>query len=154
MALIILFYIFLQIKVMKIKVVSIVLLTVFVLLTFISAKWKVDPKQQKVDKIHTDRILRHVVLFKFKEGTSVENINKVEAAFNALPSKIKEIQDFEWGINNSPEGLDKGFTHCFLLTFKSEEDRAIYLPHPNHKAFGEVLTPYLEDVLVIDYWSK
>ena len=98
--------------------------------------------------------LRHVVLFKFKEGTAPADIQKVEAAFVALPSKIPEIKDFEWGLNNSPEGLDKGFTHCFFLTFDSEEGRAVYLPHPAHKAFGKVLGPHLEDVLVLDYWTK
>lgn len=98
--------------------------------------------------------LRHVVLFKFKEGTTEEEIKKVEEAFTTLPGKIPEIRDFEWGTNNSPEGLDKGFTHCFFLTFNSEEDRAAYLPHPDHKAFGEVIGPYIEDVLVVDYWTK
>lgn len=101
-----------------------------------------------------DSVLRHVVLFKFKEGTSKENIKKVEDAFAALPSKIPQIIDYEWGLNNSPEGLNKGLTHCFFLTFKSEEDRAIYLPHPDHKAFGEVLGPHLADVTVVDYWAK
>ena len=71
-----------------------------------------------------------------------------------MPSKIEQIQSYEWGLNNSPEGLEKGFTHCFFLTFKSEEDRVIYLPHPDHKAFGKLLTPYLDDVLVLDYWTK
>lgn len=101
-----------------------------------------------------DSVLRHVVLFKFKANTSKEDIEKVEAAFSALPSKIPQILDYEWGINNSPEGLDKGFTHCFFLTFRSEEDRAIYLPHPDHKAFGAVLTPHLEDATVVDYWTN
>lgn len=98
--------------------------------------------------------LRHVVLFKFKEGTLEEDIKKVEDAFAALPGKIPEIKAYEWGINNSPEGLDKGFTHCFFLTFDSEEDRAVYLPHPDHQAFGDILGPYLEDVLVVDYWTS
>jgi len=96
--------------------------------------------------------LRHVVLFKFKEDASAADIKKVEVAFAALPSKIKEIKDYEWGLNNSPEGLEKGFTHCFFLTFDGEEERAVYLPHPAHKAFGEVLNPFLDDVLVFDYW--
>ncbi len=99
------------------------------------------------------RLLRHVVLFKFKEGTSSEDIAKVEEAFSALPAKIPEIYDYEWGINNSPEGLDKGFTHCFFLSFLSEEDRAVYLPHPDHQEFGKILGPHLEDVTVVDYWS-
>ncbi|MGB3150987.1 MAG: Dabb family protein [Maribacter sp.] len=101
-----------------------------------------------------DSLLRHVVLFKFKDGTSDKDIKKVEDAFSALPSKIPQIIGYEWGTNNSPEGLDKGLTHCFLLTFKSEEDRAIYLPHQDHKAFGEVLGPHLDDVLVLDYWAR
>ncbi|MFH6602003.1 Dabb family protein [Maribacter algicola] len=101
-----------------------------------------------------DSVLRHVVLFKFKDGTSKDDIKKVEEAFSALPSKIPEIAGYEWGTNNSPEGLNKGLTHCFFLTFKSEEDRAVYLPHPAHKAFGEVLGPHLDDVTVVDYWTK
>lgn len=77
-----------------------------------------------------DSVLRHVVLFKFKEGTSKSDIKKVEVAFSALPSKIPQIISYEWSLNNSPEGLGKGFTHCFFLTFKSEEYRSVYLPHP------------------------
>ncbi|MCM4168748.1 hypothetical protein KCTC52924_02440 [Arenibacter antarcticus] len=104
--------------------------------------------------VHKDSLLRHVVLFKFKEGTSKKDIAKVEAAFSALPTKIPQIVGYEWGLNNSPEGLDKGFTHCFFLTFNSEKDRAIYLPHPDHKAFGAILSPHLDDVTVVDYWTK
>ena len=101
-----------------------------------------------------DSVLRHVVLFKFKEGTSAEKVKEIVDAFSALPTKIPEIASYEWGINNSPEGLNKGLTHGFLLTFNSEADRAVYLPHPDHKAFGALLTPHLDDVTVLDYWSK
>ena len=97
--------------------------------------------------------LRHVVLFKFKEGTTQEDIARVEEAFAALPVKIPEIVDFEWGTNNSPEGLSRGFTHCFLLTFDSEEARAVYLPHPEHKAFGQTAGQFIDNVLVVDYWN-
>ncbi|MDA9070165.1 Dabb family protein [Algibacter sp.] len=98
--------------------------------------------------------LRHVVLFRFKEACTSADIQKVEAAFIDLPSKIKEIKKFEWGLNNSPEALNKGFTHCFFVTFDSEEDRSIYLPHHAHMAFVNVLNSHLEDVLVLDYWAK
>ena len=102
---------------------------------------------------NADKLLRHVVLFSFKEGTPDSKIAEIEQAFAGLPSKIPQILRFEWGLNNSPEGLNKGFTHCFTLTFASEADRAVYLPHPDHKAFGEVLGPHLADVLVVDYWT-
>ena len=100
------------------------------------------------------KMLRHVVLFKFKDGSSAADVKKVEDAFRELPPKVKEIKDLEWGTNNSPENLAQGFTHCFFLSFASEKDREIYLPHPAHKAFGEVLKPHLEKVLVIDYWTQ
>lgn len=99
-------------------------------------------------------MLRHVVLLSFKEDSSEEDIKKVEDAFIALKDKIPQIRDFEWGTNNSPEGLNKGLTHCFLVSFESEEDREIYLPHPEHKAFVEVLSPHMKDVTVVDYWAK
>lgn len=101
-----------------------------------------------------EKMLRHVVLFKFKESSSAEDIQAVEAAFADLPNKIPEIVGFEWGTNNSPEGLDKGFTHCFFLTFESEEARDTYLPHADHKAFGDIAIPHIEDVLVVDYWNN
>jgi Stress responsive A/B Barrel Domain len=100
------------------------------------------------------KLLRHAVLFKFKDAATKEQVKQIEEAFKALPSKIKEIKDFEWGTNNSPEGLAQGFTHCFFLSFAGEKERDVYLPHPHHKAFGEVLKPHLEKVLVIDYWVK
>jgi len=100
------------------------------------------------------QVLRHVVLFKFKEGTSAADIRKVENAFCALPSKIDAIYDYEWGTDVSVENLQKGFTHCFFVSFLSEADRAAYLPHPAHKAFGALLGPHLDDVVVVDYWAK
>jgi len=100
------------------------------------------------------KVLRHVVLFKFKDTSTPEDIQKVESAFKALPSKIREIKSLEWGINNSPENINQGFTHCFFVTFTNEKDRAVYLPHPDHKAFGKVLGPHLDKVLVVDYWTE
>jgi len=98
--------------------------------------------------------LRHIVLLKFKETATQADIYKVEQAFAKLPSQIEQIKEFEWGLNNSPENLNKGYTHGFLLTFDHEKDRDLYLPHPDHKAFGKVLEPILDDVLVVDYWTN
>ena len=99
-------------------------------------------------------MLRHVVLLKLKDESSAEDIKKIENAFAALPSKVDAIYDFEWGTDVSVENRQEGFTHCFVVTFRSEEDRAKYLPHPEHKKFGGILGPHLDKVLVIDYWAK
>jgi hypothetical protein len=130
---------------------------IVILLLISSCMNTTESKQESPSMNQTEAVqkqLRHIVLFKFKATAAAADIQKVESAFAALPSKIKEIKDFEWGLNNSPEGLNKEFTHCFFVTFESEADRAIYLPHPDHQAFVGLLDPILEDVLVIDYWAK
>jgi hypothetical protein len=98
--------------------------------------------------------LRHVVMFKFKDSATPEQIKKVEDAFRALPSKIPQVAGFEWGTDESPEHLAQGFTHCYFLTFRNQADRDTYLKHPAHKAFGQVLHPYLDKVLVVDYVAR
>jgi hypothetical protein len=95
--------------------------------------------------------IRHLVLLKFKADTSLAQMHSLEKAFAALERKISAVQSMEWGTNNSPEGLDKGFTHCFNLTFADEAARAAYLPHPDHLDFVAQLKPALDDVLVLDY---
>ena len=98
--------------------------------------------------------LLHVVSFKFKAEAGKGQIDDVVSAFRDLKKKIPVIQEFSWGTNVSPEKHDKGFTHAFILSFKSEKDRDAYLVHPDHKAFGKIVGPVLADVFVIDYWAQ
>jgi hypothetical protein len=140
---------------MKTKILLITAALGLVSLSFTSIKMDKKLNETKTELQNTnDSVLRHVVLFKFKEETSEDQLVSFEKAFASLADKIPQISDFEWGLNNSPEGLDKGFTHCFFVSFKSEEDRAIYLPHPDHKAFVSLIGPSVDDVLVVDYWAK
>lgn len=105
-------------------------------------------------KDDSQKLLRHVVMFKFKASSKPADIKKIETAFADLANKIALIKDFEWGTNNSPENLNQGLTHCFLVTFTSEKDRDAYLVHPDHKAFVDVLRPHLDKATVLDYWTK
>ena len=96
-------------------------------------------------------LYRHVVLFKFKDHATPEQIRAIETAFAELPGKIDTIVDYEWGTNVSPEGLNQGLTHCFLVTFKDKAGLEVYLPHEDHKAFVDQLKPILDSVTVLDY---
>lgn len=109
----------------------------------------VNVKAQTVQKE-----LRHVVLFGWKANADTASINRIVAAFRALPDQIKTIKNFEWGVNNSPEKLNQGLTYCFLLTFATEKDRDDYLVHPAHKAFTQLLPNVMEKVTVLDYWAQ
>jgi hypothetical protein len=122
------------------KILAILFCTLFVVGMAFSA--------EAVGKLH------HVVCFKFKSSAAPQDIKKVEEAFKELKQKIPQVVSLEWGTNVSPEQRNKGFTHCFLLSFNSDKDRDAYLEHPEHKAFGKIVGPVLEDVFVIDFWSK
>ncbi len=120
------------------------LLVLFVFTSFICIMAQTEKSKEP--------ILRHVVMFKFKDGATPEQIKKIEQAFGALPSKISLIKDFEWGVNNSPEKLNQGLTHCFFVTFHSAKDRDDYLVHPAHKAFVDIAGPQIDKATVLDYW--
>jgi hypothetical protein len=104
--------------------------------------------------IDTSSTLRHVVLFAFRDSATVEQIDAVVADFGTLKDRIPGILAYEWGSNVSPEGLNQGFTHCFTLSFGSEEDRNGYLLHAAHQAFVDTLGACLEKSLVVDYWAQ
>jgi hypothetical protein len=110
--------------------------------------------EEKPAASETKKVLRHVVFFKFKDGTSDDQLKTITDAFAALPTKIDAIRDFEWGTDVGVEGLSKGFTHCFFVTFADAAGRDAYLPHPAHKAFVDLVKPHLEDVCVVDYWVR
>lgn len=97
--------------------------------------------------------LRHAVFFEWNDDASESDINEVVAAFNALPDKIDAIKSYASGPNVNDGGSAADLDHAFLVTFASDEKRATYLPHPDHKAFGDVLRPHLKSVFVIDYWG-
>lgn len=97
--------------------------------------------------------MQHIVLFKFKAETTEDQIAEISTAFAGLKDDVKEIIGYEAGTNVSPENLDKGFTHAFIVTFRDTAGRDKYLPHPAHKKFVELLSGKIEEVLVVDFES-
>ncbi|REK17942.1 MAG: Dabb family protein [Planctomycetota bacterium] len=98
------------------------------------------------------KVLRHIVLYKFKDDLAPADVQEVVDTFAALPSKIDTIVDFEHGTNVSPEGKSEGLTHAFVVTFRDEASRDVYLKHPAHLEYVEVVRDRREKVVVFDYW--
>ncbi len=98
-----------------------------------------------------DPKLRHIVLFGFKPGADA---TQVVSRFSALRDLVPGVDDLEWGVDVSPEGLGQGHTHCFTLTFAHETARDAYLVHPDHLSFVEWVGPSIEKALVVDYWAR
>lgn len=100
-----------------------------------------------------EKLLRHVVLYKFKAEASPQQIQEVVDAFSALPKKIDSVVGFERGMNVSEENKSEGFTHCFVVTFRNTDGRATYLKHPAHDEYVKVVKDRREKVIVFDYWT-
>jgi hypothetical protein len=96
-------------------------------------------------------MIRHILLIKFKKSAEQSQINELKALFDSMPNNVKGVISVEWGLNDSPENKNQGYTHSVLMTFANEEARQNYLPHPEHEVLKEVLIPMLEDIVVFDY---
>jgi|SRR5688572_32920036 len=99
----------------------------------------------------SEKLLRHIVLFRFKEEASAEQIAELGKAFLALRDQINAIQDVEWGrAINEPAP----YTHCLLVTVRTEADLQAYDEHAAHAAIGERYSHLNQDVVVLDFWTK
>ncbi|MBN1392906.1 MAG: Dabb family protein [Sedimentisphaerales bacterium] len=101
-----------------------------------------------------DRLLRHVVLFEFKETATAEQIEETETRFREMAMGMKEVFDFEWGTDVSGSDRAQGFTHCFILTFTSKANLDKYKTDPVHNELRAATQPYIKNMLVIDYWKR
>jgi hypothetical protein len=135
---------------------SLAFLTITVLtitLAFIATSNQPSKAEEIETVVAKKKVLRHVVLFKFKKSATKKQVQNVVDEFAKLPKKIDTIIDFEMGTDVSVENLSKGFTHGFVVTFNNAAGRKTYLPHPAHKAFVKIVGPVIDEVLVFDYYT-
>ncbi|MGD9648029.1 MAG: Dabb family protein [Pirellulales bacterium] len=97
----------------------------------------------------------HTVLIRFRADLSPAQIDAAMAELAALKDRIPGIVSFSGGANMSPEGLNQGFTHGFVMKFVDAAARDRYLPHLEHEAVKERVLPLLDGgiqgVLVLDW---
>ena len=93
-------------------------------------------------------MIRHIVMFKFKEENKAENVAKTRAMLDALPAKIPQILHSETHVDCGIKG-----DNCDLILisdFASHEDLENYIVHPDHKAVGAFMTPVRESRACVD----
>jgi hypothetical protein len=99
-------------------------------------------------------MIRHIVLLKIKADTAQETVDRIQRELAGLKAKIQGILSFDWGAYSSDEGLNKGFTHGFVMDFESAAARDAYLPHPEHEKVKALVLENingLEDVIAFDF---
>jgi hypothetical protein len=95
--------------------------------------------------------IKHIALFKFKAGTTEEQIQKTFDELIELSENVPGIEDYVAGANNSPEGLNKGYTHGFVMTFTDAAARDAYIPHPEHERVKTTVIPLIEEIVILDF---
>lgn len=102
-------------------------------------------------------MITHVVLLRLRKDLPAKEVARVFDALASLKSKIPGILAYSAGPYRSHEGLNKGFTHGFVMTFVDEAARDAYLPHPEHEKVKavvfEALDGGLDGVIAFDYAS-
>lgn len=111
---------------------------------------------RNINSLETSPLIRHIVAFKFAARVSENEKINVVNQFLALKKQIPTIFSLEAGLNNSTEGLDKGFTHIFIVTFRSLKDRDDYVYRNRaHEKFKTLVGPLLDGgshgVVVLDF---
>ena len=121
------------------------------LINLVLSQYHYEVGYTAVLNIRDKKMIRHILLIKFKESSPASEIEKLKGMFELIPEKIEGVESVEWGENDSPEGKNKGYTHSVLMTFSDEVGRQNYLPHVEHDTLKQVFSPLLEDIIVFDY---
>tara|TARA_B000000565_G_C23717579_1_gene352177 strand:+ start:85 stop:381 length:297 start_codon:yes stop_codon:yes gene_type:complete len=95
-------------------------------------------------------VIRHLLLLQFKPNADQDRIDAMFGQFVRLKARIDGIESIEYGTNQSPENLNKSYTHSVVVTFSDSSARDHYLVHPDHKALEAVLLDLLADLIVFD----
>ena len=95
--------------------------------------------------------VQHMVVVKFKSGVTQQKIDELFVQLREFWSKMPGITYFAGGPYSSPEGLNQGYTHGFLVTFTSPAARDTYLTHTEHKRVVDLILPMLDGVLAFDF---
>lgn len=88
--------------------------------------------------------VKHVVVLRYRRDIPPEKVREIFAALDKLRRQVPGLLDFSGGSYSSPEGLHKGFTHGFVMTFADEASRNGYLAHPDHEAVKALIIPWLD----------
>ena len=99
-------------------------------------------------------MIRHIVLTKFKPETPEDKIEGIYARLADVADRLPGANGFTGGRSESPEQIERGYMHGFVIDFDSWEDLQTYQDNDDHKACGAQLVENaiggIEGILVLD----
>lgn len=99
-------------------------------------------------------MIRHIVLIKFRPEVSEDLIGELFAELRQVREQVSGILDITSGRSESPEKIERGYMHGFVVDFEDWEALEAYQTHPDHKALGARLVENaiggIDGILVLD----
>jgi hypothetical protein len=99
-------------------------------------------------------MIRHIVLIRFAPEISKAAIADMFDQLHAIKDKIDGVLAITAGTSESPEKIERGYMHGFVVDFTDWAALQAYQDHPEHKAFGSQLVAAavggIEGILVFD----
>lgn len=95
--------------------------------------------------------VKRAVLFQFKEDTPAETIEQFLGELGGLRQSAPGVEDFHAGPYNGSDGLNKAYTHGFVMTFADEAARDGFGPHPEHQRVVGTYGGHIADVVAFDF---
>ena len=88
--------------------------------------------------------VRHVVLMRFHEGTTDEQVRALADGLDGMPKAVGVMLDYrhgrDLGIN------DNSYDYAVVGDFGTADDYVIYRDHPDHRALiRDLVTPILAE---------
>jgi len=103
-------------------------------------------------------MIQHLVLLKIRRDVPKKQVDALFELLAGMKKVMPGLASFAGGPYSSPEGLHKGFTHGFAMTFENAQARDGYLTHPEHVKIKErvlaVLDGGLDGVVAFDFESE
>lgn len=95
--------------------------------------------------------VQHCVLLRINKDAPSRETMVFLRKLSTIWEEIPGIVGLQWGTDNSPEGLQRGFTHACIMSFESPAALETYGPHPVHVALKERGKGIVDDVFVFDF---
>ncbi len=99
-------------------------------------------------------MIRHIVLTKFRPDVTEETVETIYTGLADLSETLPGASGFTGGRSESPEQIERGYMHGFVIDFDDWTALETYQNNEAHKALGAQLVENavggIDGILVLD----
>lgn len=98
-------------------------------------------------------MIRHVVMFRWKEGVDDAHVRATAEALNALPGQIPEILSYTCGPDLGVAATN--FDFAVSAQFEGVDEFVTYRDHPAHQAVVQTLIgPFVDERCAVQFSER